>query len=212
MGNAKSVGLNSVPAAVVRTGADAYRVAGSGYDMWGSSDDGTFLYHPATGTFEMTMRLLGRGGDPAANTRFGVAVRSTLGTLTASDFILYNGVNGEADGQVRLKAYCDVDFAGGAGIVNWGEIRNAATPNFPLWIKVSRERTPTGGDRYICAHSQDGANWYFARTQDVQHVRNVYVGPLVMAQHEVDGRLVWMDVDNLSFVDTTPRGTLIYIR
>ncbi len=212
LGNAQSISELAVPSAVVQTGADAYRVAGSGNDMWGGSDDGTFFHHPASGTFEMTMRINDRGGPPVANSRLGVAVRSTLGKLTESDFMIYDGVNGVADGQVQLKAYCDVDFTAGANILSWGTTANAEKPNFPLWIKLTRERTPSGGDRYIYAHSQDNVNWYCVRTQDVRRVRNVYVGPLVMAHTAAAGRLVWMDIDNLSFVDTTPRGTLIYIR
>lgn len=205
------VGSSAIPSyAVCRDAAEgAWRVAGSGYDLWGGSSDGTFLHRTATGTFEMKMRVTARGGAYVLNSRLGVSVRSTLGALTAADFALYAGLNGDASPQ--FKGYEDVDFVNGANWVAWGSPTPLNPGALPHWVKLVRENHD-GQHRYIASVSSDGETWYAAKTQDVARVKTVYVGPLVMAHTESMERLAWIDVDHLEFVDTTPKGLTVFIR
>ncbi|MDO5318022.1 MAG: PA14 domain-containing protein [bacterium] len=211
----RQMGSRSVPSYVFASdaGTGAYRLSGSGQDLWGGTCDGTFLYRELTGLFEVKMRICNRGGIYAPNTRFGMVVRSTLGPLDASDFFLYSGVSGDEEGKMVLKGYEDVDSQAGSAIVGWGlNTVPMAKPDLPVWMKFTRDFCPTGGHRYVCAFSNDNENWYFARTQDVQRVNSVFVGPWVTGHYSVKGTLAWMEVDNLSVVDTTPRGTMLFFR
>ena len=209
------VGAAAIPsyARCLDRATGAWRLAGSGYDMWGGSNDGTMLYRKVNGTFDVRMRVMGRGGAYVANTRFGLAVRSTLaGALGADDFLLYGGVNGNADGALQLKGYCDCDGSAGSNLISWWTALNADPPKLPVWIHLSRSNGPNGTHRYVCGYSRDGEEDYFATTQDVRRVSDVYVGPHVMAHTDSKGQLAWMDVDGLEFVDTSPKGFTVFIR
>ncbi|MGN0852450.1 MAG: PA14 domain-containing protein [Kiritimatiellia bacterium] len=211
----RQMGNRSVPSYgfIADSGTEACRLSGSGRDLWGATCDGTFLYRELTGLFEVKMRIRDRGGLYASNTRFGMMVCSTLGQLEDSDFLLYAGVNGDAEGGMTLRGYADVDFQAGTAIATWGlNTVPMATPNLPVWMKFTRESCPTGGHRYVCAFSTDDENWYFARTQDVRRVNSVFVGPWVTGHHTVDGTLAWMEFDGLSVVDTTPQGMMLFFR
>lgn len=209
----KQIGSALIPSYMVcrDAAAGAWRIAGSGYDLWGGSGDGSFLHRAVTsmGSFEVKMRVTARGGAYAPNSRLGISVRSTLGSLTASEFALYAGLNGDA--VPKFKGYEDVDFVNGANWAVWGTATDLVPGTLPHWVKLARENCE-GRHRYIASVSVDGETWYDAKTQDVARASTVYVGPFVTAHSDSAGRLAWIDVDHLEFVDTSARATVLFIR
>ena len=188
-------------------------MAASGQDMWGGTDCATFLYHETgKGPFECSFRVTERSGPIlSVNTRFGIAVRSSLVSRDTGGFVFYGGVDGSPWGTAR--GYADV--IPNDGTFNLANPFTAESHGFlmspPYRLKMARERMGAN-DRYILTYTSDDGTESFAKTQTIVHVENAYVGPCAISHLSAGTSLVHYGFDELTFTDKSVKGVQIIFR
>ena len=181
--------------------------------MWGGTDCATFLYHAAgKGPFECSFRVTACGGPVLSqNTRFGIAVRSSLASADPNGFFFYGGVDGTRKGTMRGYG----DLSPNDGTLSIGYALDSSTvgdlANPPFRLKMTRERMGAN-DRYVLTYSLEDGTCVNTVTQTVAHVENVYVGPCSISHHTAGASLVHYGFDELTFTDTSVKGVVIIFR
>ena len=209
------IGAADSPAFLRATSAAGtnWLMAASGRDMWGGTDCATFLYRAAgKGPFECSFRVTACGGPVLSqNTRFGIAVRSSLASADPNGFVFYGGVDGTQRGTMR--GYGDLSPNDGSFTIGYaldsttvGELANP-----PFRLTMTRERMGAN-DRYVLTYSLEDGTCVNAVTQTVAHVENVYVGPCSISHHTAGASLVHYGFDELTFTDTSVKGVVIIFR
>jgi glucuronoarabinoxylan endo-1,4-beta-xylanase len=146
-----------------------FTVAGSGSDIWGSSDAFRFVYETTSGNCTIIARVISLQEptsvtiDPWAKT--GVMIRNSLDAGAANAFIAVTPSNG-VTWQNRSSAN------GGSG--------NAAMSGLgaPCWVKLARS-----GNAFTGYYSPDGTNWTQQGTATITMASTVYVGLAVTAHN-----------------------------
>lgn len=207
--------IGSAPGAAFLRGTAEGRwcMAASGYDMWGGTDSGTFLYRAAgKAPFDCSFRVTGVGGAVSEHMRVGVMVRSSLKAADTSGFVFYAGLSGAN----KLRGFGDVTPGDAFNIVTLFDVAAAdhglGKLGTPFTVRATRERLEAGKDRFVLSFTSEDGSYVYARTQELARAANVYVGPLAMAHYSVKPRLVQYTFDSLSFEDTTPKGLYLIIR
>lgn len=207
------IGAAKAPAFIRRSSTEGsdLLMGASGNDMWGGTDCATFLYRSA-GKEAFDCSLLVTGIDcpqMAAATRFGISVRSSLVPAETNAFALYMGMSGLGD----IRGYADTDPTNGKLSLNtW--FPAFTSPSFtapPFVLRAVRERLGAN-DRYILSCEAVNGTWSFAQTQEVARTENVYVGPLSISQYTAGTALTQYAFRDLTYVETTKKGTMVLVR
>jgi glucose/arabinose dehydrogenase/regulation of enolase protein 1 (concanavalin A-like superfamily) len=178
----KDIGAVSLPGSAIVSGG-TFTVAGSGADIWSSSDQFHFVYQPLSGDGTIVARV-----PSIQNTnvwaKVGVMIRESLAAnSTFADMLLTPG----SGGAFQRRA-----TTGGSGTTT-----NVTGPAPPYWVQLVRTGTSFTG--FVSA---DGATWSLIGSATVSMATNVYVG-LAVTSHS-PGVLCTATFDNVTFTPQAP--------
>ena len=142
-----------------------FTIAGSGNDIWNTTDNFHYVYQPAIGDCEIVARVLSVGNTNPWS-KAGIMIRETLDADSkhASSFVTpTNGVTF----QQRTAT-------GGTSV----NIR-AAGLTTPHWLKLKRT-----GDTFTASRSADGASWTEFTSGTITMGSNVYLGLAVCSHND----------------------------
>ena len=121
-----------------------YEIAGSGADIWGSSDQFHYVYKELTGDATITARVVSNGTGSNTWAKGGVMIReSTAGNSKHMIMALTGGDGGGIGFQGRAET-------GGNSSSFHGDV--TAAP--PTWVRLTRE-----GNDITGSYSADGVDW-----------------------------------------------------
>ena len=159
-------------------------IVASGGDIWGNEDEGYFLFKPAKGDFEATVRV--HSVSPVnLYTKAGIMARSDLSDKSKHVYFLVfpdnqerNKNNGGCEFQYREKRggdskaiYPDQQTA--------GEKFNVSFPE--TWIKLKRE-----GNKFSASISKDNENWNEYSVHEQKMPKSLLIG-LAVTSHDAKG-------------------------
>lgn len=139
----------------------AWRVSGSGDDIWNSNDAFRFAYVPLTGDGSITARVTGIE-DTNANAKVGVIMRESTASNSKNAFMMLKP--GSAAFQYRTST-------GGT------TAQTTASAVAPYWVRLSRS-----GNSITAQISADGVAWSTVGTQSVSMTSQILVG-LAVTSH-----------------------------
>ncbi|MCB1967369.1 MAG: hypothetical protein KDI64_15410, partial [Candidatus Accumulibacter sp.] len=119
-----------------------YTVAGSGTDIWNTSDSFRFVSGNATGDAEIIVRV-GTFSGPAEWSKAGVMFRDGTGASAAHVALVQR-----PDRQLSLQ------WRDGNGLAAGWEGLTFGGSDGPKWLRLTRQ-----GDLFIASYSLDGENW-----------------------------------------------------
>jgi hypothetical protein len=122
-----------------------YEIAGSGADIWGSSDQFHYVYQELTGDATITARVVSNGTGSNTWAKGGVMIRES--TAPDSKHMIMGMTGGDGGGiafQGRIEA---------AG-ANSSSLHGDVTASPPYWVRLTRE-----GNTITAYHSADGEAW-----------------------------------------------------
>lgn len=180
------IGAPALASTVTQTGG-TYDVRASGADIWGTSDQFTYVYQPISGDFEVSVRVDSLT-EASAWSKTGVMVRETLAPGARHASALVSAANGFVC-QRRLDS-------GGYSFSTAG-----GPTAFPGWVKLVRR-----GDLFEAFRSADGAKWAAMGSDAIHMSDTVYVG-IATTSHDVASRTEAV-LDNFSVarLETEPSG------
>jgi hypothetical protein len=165
--------------------AGVYTVGGAGSDIWGNSDQFTYVYKSLQGDGEMVARVVTDDGK-GANTwsKAGVMIRETLAADSTHAFmpITSGGGNGTSFQRRMATAGTSTNADGAAPAIT-----------APYWVKIVRK-----GDIFTGFVSADGTAWTEIKNTEVKIAMKdpVFIG-LVVTSH-VAGTVRTWTFDNVS--------------
>ncbi len=166
--------------------AGVYSVGGAGSDIWGNSDQFTYVYKSLQGDGEMVARVVTDDGK-GANTwsKAGVMIRETLAADSTHAFMPITSGGGNGTSFQRRMAP-----TGGTSTNADGA---APAIKAPYWVKIVRK-----GDIFTGFVSADGKAWTEIKNTEVKIVMKdpVFIG-LVVTSH-VAGTVRTWTFDNVS--------------
>ena len=168
-------------ASVVET-AGKFTVSGEGADIWGTSDQFTFVYKTLNGDGSLVARVTSNGTGSNRWAKGGVMIRDGLdaGSVHASMDMTGGDGNGRSF-QYRLAA--DLDSASSDGAAP------AVAP--PYWVKIERK-----GDTFTASVSANGTTWTQEGTsQFISMTAPAYIG-LCVTSHAA-GQYRTFEFDNV---------------
>jgi regulation of enolase protein 1 (concanavalin A-like superfamily) len=134
------------------------KVVGSGYDIWGTSDQCRFVYKQASGDCSITARVASQQNThPWA--KAGVMIRESLNADAAFAMTVMTPGNG-------VNYQCRTSTGGNA---IWPAQRFGVAA--PYWVRVTRV-----GDLFTSYCSPDGSNWTLMNSTTIVMGTNVYIG------------------------------------
>jgi len=142
-----------------------FEITGGGWDIWGASDEGHFLFKEALGDGEIIARCTDVGTGSNSWAKGGIMIRNNLEGDSAHAHALMTG--GSGGGGIMQWRSSD-----GAGNSNWPGSDTTPAVSVPKWLKLERI-----GDEFSAYFSDDGSNWtQTATTQTIAMTDPVYVG------------------------------------
>jgi regulation of enolase protein 1 (concanavalin A-like superfamily) len=145
--------------------AGTFTLAGTGRDIWGTSDQFQYVYRPVTGDTEIVAWIAGLQAADGAS-KAGIMIRENLQGPAAHASMFVTGSNGWTF-QQRFSpgavSYSTTGSAGGA----------------PGWVRLVRE-----GNLFSAYQSEDGSLWTFVGSDTIAMPATVYVG-LAVTSHVV---------------------------
>ena len=175
--------------AVAATGSatwvnNIFTVAGSGDDVWGSSDEFRFVYKTLTGDGSVVTQV--DALDDVANwVKAGVMMRETLSAGSRHAFMIVSAGKGLAFQRRTSTGGLSTHTAAGAG-------------GPPYYVKLTRS-----GNTFTAFKSLDGSSWTKIASQSITMASTIYVG-LAVSSH-VDGVLANVIFDKTA---VTPVATI----
>jgi regulation of enolase protein 1 (concanavalin A-like superfamily) len=155
------IGSPGVAGSTTVTGISG-NVSGSGADIWGNSDQFTFVNRAIMGDGSITARV-----TSVQNTnvwaKAGLMIRESLAANSKHALIAVSAASGLSF-QRRT----------GTGGVS---VSNTVAGSAPSWIRLTRF-----GDTFTASSSGDGVNWTVVGTATVSMAANIYVG-LAVTSH-----------------------------
>jgi regulation of enolase protein 1 (concanavalin A-like superfamily) len=134
-----------------------FTVAGSGSDIWGTSDSGHFAYQPLQGDGTITARLASIQ-NTGVWAKAGLMIRETLAANARNAMILLNPQQGVWFQFRSASGGTTQEIFGGAGLP-------------PRWIRLQRS-----GTTFTAFRSDDGTTWTTVGTTTVSMASSVYIG------------------------------------
>ena len=153
-----------------------YTIQAAGTDMWGTSDQGHFVYQPITGDVDIVARVASLK-NTNAYAKAGVMIRESLSAGSRHAFALTSPGGGYAFNRRIDPGGFTVKTSGGAGTA-------------PGWVRLVRT-----GYQFKAFRSADGVTWTSMGTDTVPMSDSVYVG-LAVTSHTVSASTIAV-VDNL---------------
>lgn len=184
-----------------------WRMYSSGNDIWKGNDSAYYAYDQMEGEFDAVVRVLDLK-DQAKNTKFGLAVRTSLGG-GKGDYLWISTANYTVSTGRSNFYYCLTgdDYTDGMNNSEYGWGYNLT---LPFWLKISRRYKSTGGMEIVSSYSQDGTTWLGTETKDVSAAKKVYVG-FALCGHRED-RLPQVTLDHFEIAQRPPRATLLLLQ
>ena len=172
------IGLPAHPGAAVEN-AGGWEVIAGGTDIWGTSDQFTYLCEQKVGDFDVVVRL--QSLNPAQlYSRMGLMARAHLDPKSAHLFLAAFSENASRhnnNGGIELQ-YRESDGGSSAAVYPpSGPVPAACQVYYPhTWLRLKRQ-----GNHFVASTSQDGALWniYASRTMVLPEL--LYVGVAVTA-------------------------------
>lgn len=157
--------------------SETFKLAGSGNDIWNSSDEFRYVYLPAYGNCSIVARVTAVDNtNPWA--KAGVMIRETLNSNSEHASVFVTPGNGVAF-QYRSST------GGSSGNVS------TTGPTAPYWVKLVRS-----GNTFTAYRSTNGYSWTSMGSQYISMGSSVYLG-LAVTSHN-DGVLCGATFDNVS--------------
>jgi glucose/arabinose dehydrogenase/fibronectin type 3 domain-containing protein/regulation of enolase protein 1 (concanavalin A-like superfamily) len=185
----QDIGGVAAPGSFTDNGA-SLAVAGSGADIWGTSDEFHFAHRTLTGNGEIIARVTGLTNTDL-NAKAGVMMRSSLAANSQFALMLMTPSTRGAAFQRRLTT------GGSAGPSS--SVDNVST--LPRWVRLVRQ-----GNDFRGFVSADGQTWTLRNSATIAMPATVFVG-LAVTSHN-DGVLATGTFDNVSVIaapsDSTP--------
>jgi uncharacterized repeat protein (TIGR01451 family) len=176
--NSKDVGSLATPGGT-GNGTNKFILAGSGADIWGTSDAFRYLYQLGSGDCSVVARVVSvQSTDPWA--KAGVMIRESLAANSSHASTFLTPSNGTA-----------FQFRSGTGAAS-GNV-NSTVVSAPYWVKIVRT-----GNVFASYSSATGSTWAFIGSQTIPMASTVYIG-LAVTSHN-DGILCTAVFDNISAV------------
>jgi len=165
-------------AAVGRAGAasydgSAFKVIGSGADIWGTTDAFRFVYQPLTGDGSIVARVTSVEAVDAW-TKAGVMIRESLAANAKHASMFVSPAKGLAF-QRRTATGGTSTHTGVAGAA-------------PVWIRLTRR-----GDNLSAAWSSDGNVWSTVGSDTIAMTATVYVGLAVTSHNAAQAARATLD-------------------
>ncbi len=154
---------NPALAGTASASSGTFTVAGSGTDIWNTSDQFRFVYQAVTGDTQIVARV---ASLQAANTwsKAGVMIREAI-TGPAAHSSVFATASGAWVSQCRLLVGAlSYQTAGSAGAA-------------PGWVRLVRE-----GDLFSTFQSVDGSDWVLVDSETIAMPATVYVGLAVTSR------------------------------
>ncbi len=185
-----------------------YTLMGSGYDIWGSSDGGYFVFTNIQGSFVFEAQFTWIEPNPGSNARIGMMVRDPSWKANARNyypsmrqgglpFSTWRSTEGGASDYIVVQDSSGVDVNGFDGI----------------WFRMTR--TVLDG-MIVAEYSLDGTDWFVYHELDMEFPNEIPVGFAIyssLAQGILSPEdLVTAEVDNVSIeiLDTAVCEFMLY--
>ncbi len=181
---------------------DIYTLEGNGNDIWGTADEGYYIYTDRSGSVSITALLSWL--DPGTNAWSKmIAMIREKGDAPGSKHF---------GGQLRGNNYGDQVHATwraeeDAGSASQQFFQPKADPADPdvaveatvegIWVRVTRIAEL---DLFFCEWSEDGSNWTLGRVQEIVMADDVTVG-LAVTNHENDENVAIGEFYNVEITD-----------
>jgi regulation of enolase protein 1 (concanavalin A-like superfamily) len=140
-----------------------WTVAGSGADIWGTSDQFRFVYRTLSGNGTITARVVTQTNSNAW-AKAGVMIRESLAANSRHAMTIVTPSNGRRMQYRSSTGGSSTDVNGGTGGV-------------PVWVRLVRS-----GNTFSSYRSADGVTWTLIRSQSITMGTNVYIG-LAVTSH-----------------------------
>jgi regulation of enolase protein 1 (concanavalin A-like superfamily) len=141
----------------------SFIVQGAGQDIWSTSDQFRFVFHPVTGDTQITA-WIGNLQAPNVATKAGVMIRGDLTASAANAFMLMAGSRSWGF-QRRLSAR-------GMTYITWGGAAAASG-----WVRLVRQ-----GNLVTAYRSANGSQWMLVDSDAISMPPTVYIG-LALTSH-----------------------------
>lgn len=145
-----------------------FDVEGAGADIWGTADEGSFVYRRLSGD----MSVVARVADVEHTHRWakgGVMIRESLAAGSKHAYMLVSAARGVAFQRRRTTDSVTLNTAGGSG-------------QAPTWVKLIRRAST-----FTAYRSSDGVSWKKVGAATIPMSSAVYVG-LAVTSHDVARR------------------------
>ncbi|HYM22069.1 MAG TPA: Ig-like domain-containing protein [Vicinamibacterales bacterium] len=142
----------------------AFAVAGSGKDVWDTSDQFQFVFQQITGDSEIVARLDSLAGSNAW-AKAGVMIRATLAANSAHAFALVSRSNGVRFQRRRQTSGSSTSTTG-------------PSVSAPRWVRLTRI-----GSKVAAYSSADGVSWALMASDTIALGATAYVG-LAVTSHD----------------------------
>jgi YD repeat-containing protein len=160
----QDIGSPTIAGSFSDNGAGTVTLAGSGTDVWGTSDQFRFAYRSLTGDGSITALVATQTNtDPWA--KAGVMIRGSLDPAAAHAFMAVTPGNGEAFQRRNTAGGASTNTQTGGG-----------TGAAPYWVRLVRAGSTLTGYR-----SADGVTWSLVGSDTVTLPTTVYIGYAVCA-------------------------------
>jgi regulation of enolase protein 1 (concanavalin A-like superfamily) len=140
-----------------------WTVAGSGADIWGTSDQFRFVYRTLSGNGTITARVVTQTNSNAW-AKAGVMIRESLAANARHAMTIVTPSNGRRMQFRSSTGGSSTDVNGGSGGV-------------PVWVRLVRS-----GNTFISYRSADGVTWTQISSRSISMGTNVYIG-LAVTSH-----------------------------
>ncbi len=169
-----------------------YELEGNGNDIWGTADEGFFVYAEKTGSWSLTSHVtwIEPGGNDWA--KLGPMVRADADAANSANyFVLLRGAMDTISAQWRPAA-----GSASSSTRHFDADGNEvpASENNDIWIRIIRVET----DLFLSEWSRDGENWNFGQTLMLDMPETAAWG-LAITNHDDNEVLALGDADNVAF-------------
>lgn len=160
-------------------------VTGSGADIWGNSDEFTYIYKNLTGDGTLVARVVSIGAGANTWAKGGVMIRDSLNGGSAHAMMILTANSDGAAGNGACFQYRSEADATSTSIDSTSVIAPA------YWVKIERM-----GDYLTGYTSSDGTNWSPMGTIAITMTDPVYIG-LCVTSHQVGENRTY-EFDNIA--------------
>ena len=165
----------------------SFTVAGSGADIWGTSDQFRYVYQSLNGDGEISARVVSQTNSNEW-AKAGVMIRASLSAGSANVATLVTPVNGLSFQRRTTNGGTSLHTAGAASAA-------------PVWVRVVRE-----GNVFTSYSSANGTTWTQIGSETITMGASVFVGLCVSAHNNTQtSTVVFSNVTaDTGTPDTTP--------